>query len=427
VASPARRLAHRVLLDMERTRETLGDRLARADVEALPARERGLLHELVLGTLRRRGGVDHALAPLCNRPLADLDPEARAALRLGAYQLLHLRVPAHAAVSESVDLARSAARGAAGLVNAVLRRLAREGAPPVADRAADPLGWLASEGSLPRWLAERWLTRLGREAAVRRAEALLSPPATAFRLNPRVADALARVEAAGVAPRPLPVPGAWEATAETLTPLARDGVVYVQDLGSQLVCHAAAARGLILDACAAPGGKSTLLADLSPDGVVVAAEASPRRLRSLARLARRWGSPNLRLVGADARRPPFRGGLDAVLLDAPCSGLGTLARRPDLRWRSSLTELGRQSERQRELLKRLAEVVRPGGRLVYSVCSLEPEECEEVVVPFLESHPGFDPLPPPPGLASFADGSFLRTLPERDRSDGFFIAALRRR
>jgi 16S rRNA (cytosine967-C5)-methyltransferase len=424
--------AFRILLALERPGPTLQDLLAEDEVDSLAPRDRAFLHELLLGTLRHRGALDYALQPLLHRPVDEIDPEPLAALRLGAYQLTRMRVPARAAVAESVDLARAAAPRSSGLVNAVLRRLSREGphAPP--DEKADPLGWLTSAGSLPRWLAERWLAALGAEGAVARARALLERPPVVLRLNPRVPDARARAEAAGLALRPLVVPGAWEARSASVASLAAEGVAYVQDEGSQLVAHLAAAPGIVLDACAAPGGKTTLISDLGgPRTRVVAAEVSLSRVRTLSFLVRRWGSPNVAVVAADASRPPFRGAFDSVLLDAPCTGLGTLGRNPDIRWRItsadiSPADVARRTRRQRELLLSVAGLVKPGGRLVYSVCSTEPEEGEDIVEGFLHDQPFFRPVPLPPWATPFAKGRFARTLPERDGGDGFFVAALDR-
>jgi len=425
VPTPARQLAHRILVGTEKRGLPLADRLASPDVEALAPRDRALLHELVLGTLRLRGAVDLAVSRFSRRPLDRLDPEVRSALRLGAHQILFLRVPDRAAVAESVALVRGTA--ARGFVNAILRRLAREGPPPETDPEADPLGWLTTTGSLPRWLAERWLAHLGPAGAVARARALLEKPTAAFRMNPRVPDAPARVEAAGLAPRPLAIPGAWAATSGRPAELAPSGLIYLQDPASQLVARLAAGGGLTLDACAAPGGKATLIADASgPAARVVAAEASARRLRILAQLCRRWGADNVRVVGADARRPPFRGGFDTVLLDAPCSGLGTIGRHPDIRWNARPEDLGRHARQQREMLEALAPQVRRGGRLVYATCSLEPEETDRVVAAFLAAHPEVAPDPRPEWAAAFADGPYVRTLPERDGTDGFFAAVLRR-
>jgi 16S rRNA (cytosine967-C5)-methyltransferase len=426
VATAARQAALRVLLDTERGGPTLADRLAASDVERLSARDRAFLHELVLGTLRRRAALDFACARLLDGPFSRLDAPLKAALRLGAYQLLHLRVPARAAVSESVELARESAPRAAGLVNAVLRRLAREGAPPFPDPEADTLGWLTSAGSLPRWLAARWLARLGPAATVARARALLDPPPNVFRFNPRVAGAEERARGAGLEPRPLGVPGAWTAEGK-LAALATDGVVYAQDQGAQMAAHLAAEGHHVLDACAAPGGKTTLLADLLGEkGHVVAAEASLPRLQRMAGLVERWGATSVRLVAADARRPPFGRLFDSVLLDAPCTGLGTLSRHPDIRWRSVERDVLRHARRQRELLEGVAALVRPGGKLVYSVCSGEPEEGEQVVGAFLEDRPEFALAPLPDWAAPFAERGYACTRPERDGGDAFVVAALRR-
>lgn len=428
MASPARGLALRLLLRIQAGGTSLAELLAERPVEALPQRDRGFLHELLLGTLRHRGVADAALARVVDRPLAELDRETLAVLRLGAYQILKMRVPAHAAVSEAVELARSAQPRAAGLVNAALRRLAREGPPSPPDPRLDPEGWLTSEGSLPAWLATRWIRRLGAEAAVTRARAFLAVPPASFRLNPRVGDALARVHGAGLDPRPLPVPDAWQATAGRPVDLMAAGVLFLQDAGSQMAARLCARPGLVLDACAAPGGKALLMADLIPrPGRVVGMEASPRRLRSLATLVRRWGSDVL-CLGGDALRPPFSAGFDAVLLDAPCTGLGTLGRHPDIRWRMKEEEVLRQGARQAALLESVSALVRPGGRLVYSVCSPEPEEGDQVVGTFVSSHEEFHSGPLPDWARPFlGDDGFLRTAPEQDGGDAFFLAVLDRR
>ncbi len=430
MATAARRLALRVL-----TRLTgpagLSDFLAGPEASALPPRERAFLQELVLGVLRRRGALDHALAPLLDHPLEKLDSAVHNTLRLGAYQILHLRVPHRAAVSEAVELAREArVPRAAGLVNAVLRRLAREGPGRTADPERDPLAWLTSEGSLPPWLAVRWLGRLGAARTVARARVLLTPPPATFRLNPRVPNASARVEDAGLVPQPLAVPGAFCATAGHAAPLAAEGVLYLQDEASQLVGHLAALDRptRVLDACAAPGGKATLVADLvAGTGHVVAAEASASRLRTLARLVARWDARNVHVVAADARRPPFVGSsFDSVLLDAPCSGLGTLRRNPDIKWRLRAEDITRHAKRQRELLESLAPLVRGPGSLVYATCSLEPEESDGVLGGFLEDHPEFQPAPLPAWAQPFCEGPFVRITPETHGIDGFAAAVLRR-
>jgi 16S rRNA (cytosine967-C5)-methyltransferase len=428
MATAARRLAYRVLREVEGGGTTLADRLAQRDAMDLAPRDRAFLHELVLGTLRLRGALDFALAPLLERQTIErLQPAVRAVLRLGAHQVVHLRVPDRAAVSESVDLARGVAPRAAGLVNAVLRRLARDGPPSPPDPDKDPLAWLTTAGSLPSWLAERWLSRLGPAAAVARARAWLAPPPAVFRLNPRVPDAFEQVVAAGVAPVALTVPGAWLATGASPHDLAAKGVVYVQDQGSQMVGRLAEGGRRTLDACAAPGGKSTLLADVNgPTATVVAAEASPRRVRTLAEIVGRWGAPGVHVVAADGLRPPLRGSFDSVLIDAPCSGLGTLARHPDIRWRAKAGDLPYHAARQGALLRSLAPLVRPGGTLVFATCSLEPEENEGVVEPFLASHAEFAIARGPDWAEPLADGPFYRTLPEKGGGDAFFAARLTR-
>jgi 16S rRNA (cytosine967-C5)-methyltransferase len=189
---------------------------------------------------------------------------------------------------------------------------------------------------------------------------------------------------------------------------------------AQLAVH----PGLVLDACAAPGGKTLLIADqLGPSGRVVALEAVPRRLQTLCRLCARWGAPNVHPLGANGLLPPFSRPFDSILIDAPCSGLGTLARHPDIRWRLGPEDIARHSRKQRALLAALADLVRPGGRLVYSTCSVEDEENEGVVGPFLEAHP-FEPEPLPPWASSFAIGPFVKMSPARHRGDAFFAARL---
>jgi 16S rRNA (cytosine967-C5)-methyltransferase len=421
--APARRKALDALRAISRG-QVPAEALESAVSKLSDARDRALVHELVLGSLRRRGWLDHVLAALSSRPLRTLEPAVHEVLRLGAYQLLFLRTAPFAAVSESVELARSAEPRAAGFVNAVLRRLQREGPPPEPDPATQPVDWMTTAGSLPRWLAERWVARLGAGAALERARALLEPSPTFVRLNPRAPEAAERLAAAGIALQPTDVPGAWRATGD-LRRFAEEGVVYVQDAGSQLVAQLASPEGLWLDACAAPGGKALVLSDAASGATrVVAAEASRARLRVLVRLAARWGATRLLPVAGDALRPPFRRAFDGVLLDAPCSGLGTLARNPDLRWRASAGDLPRHAERQGGMLTSLAPHVRAGGTLVYAVCSLEPEETHEVVDAFLASHREFGEAELPEWAQRFARGRRVELDPARGTGDGFFAVRM---
>lgn len=427
--SPARRLAFDVLTDVERGR-ALSERLARPDVEALDGRERAFLHELVLGSLRLRGRLDHALQPRLDRPLAQVDADVRRLLRLAAHEILHLRVPDRAAVSQAVELARVVSPRAGGFVNAVLRGLARAGAPIAPDAERDPLAWLVHVGSLPVWLAERWLDRLGPELARARAAAMAETPPVVLRVCADDEPARARRAAAGLELHALNVPGAWRVASGDVAGMQRAGLVYVQDMGSQLVALLAAdARAPLLDACAAPGGKTLLARErLGASARIVALERAPRRVTALRGLLRAFQANDVHVVHGDGLRPPFHGHFRCVLLDAPCSGLGTLARNPDLRWRLGPEEPVRQAARQSRLLHALAHLVAPGGRLVYSVCSLEHEENEGVVTPFLAARPDFEVDTELPAWAKpFADGPWLRTRPERDGGDGFFAAVLRRR
>jgi 16S rRNA (cytosine967-C5)-methyltransferase len=300
----------------------------------------------------------------------------------------------------------------------VLRRLAREGPPPVPDATADPLGWLTTAGSLPEWIARRWLSRLGPDGALARARQALDEPPCVLRLNPRVPDALEQLRQAGYHPTPLTLPGAFLVRGGRPADLHAAGVVYIQDEAAQAIGQLAAGPGLTLDACAAPGGKALLIADqVASRGHVIAAEASLRRLRTLSRLAGAWRASNLSLVGADALQPPFEPArFEQLLLDAPCSGLGTLAQNPDLRWRVTLRDLDRHAQRQRRLLAAAAELVRPGGRLIYATCSTESEENEAVVSDFLVSRPHqFAAENLPRWAARLATGS-----------SGYFAAVLRR-
>jgi 16S rRNA (cytosine967-C5)-methyltransferase len=424
----ARVLALSLLSGMARERQTLADRFATPRIDALPMVERGFLHELVLGTLRQRGLLDYHLRALIGRPVETLTPPVLAdILRLGAHQILNLRVPARAAVNEAVELAAQHAPRAKGLVNAVLRRLARQGAGAVPDAETAPLDWLTSVGSLPLWLAQRWLTALGPQRSVERAAALRRPPPAVFRLNPRVHDAWQQAQAAGLEPEPLVVPGAFRATAGRPSGLAASAVIALQDQGSQLVAHLAAHGNCVFDACAAPGGKAMLIGDLlDPSAMVVAGEVSPRRLSTMRRLVNAWRSPNVRCLGANALTPPVRAQFDTVLVDAPCTGLGTIDCNPDIRWRLQPDDVERHAQSQRKLLTHLLPLVRPGGLLVYSTCSLEEEETLDVAKWLQDAHATLQPAFTPAWVTPFGADGVIRTLPERDGGSAFFAAVFRK-
>ncbi len=392
----ARAVAHQVLVRVETTDAfadvLLADRLARAPMSAV---DHALATRLVYGTLAWQGRLDHHLKGLVRMPLADLDPPVRAALRLGLYQLLFLdRVPAYAAVHASVGLARAAAgAGAAGLVNAVLRRAAGAGVGglPLPHPAADPLERLAIEWSHPRWLVERWAAELGRDELPRllAANNVRGPSAVRANRLRTSRDALrAELAAARVAARP----SVW----------APDGLV-IED-------GAAGLRAL-------PAWREGRLA--------FQGEASQLVVRRVRDEAVRLGAACVEAAVGDARRPPFVRPFDAVLVDAPCSGLGTLRRHPELRWRRRAEDIARLAALQREILAGAAPLVRPGGVLVYAVCTLAREENEDVVEWFRTRHPAFVLEGPALSPDLVTPTGYLRTLPHRHDLDGFFAARLR--
>lgn len=413
---------------------------ALASAGALDPREAGLATELVYGTLRRALALDAALAPHSRRPLAELDPAARVALRLGAYQLLVLGTPAHAAVGETVALAKAVDHGrAAGYVNAVLRALARAPRfPEPPPLEADPAGHVAAAEALPRWMAEEWVAWLGPAEALALARAMNAPAPLCVRAPERDA-LLARARAAGLAAAPAArAPGGLVLSGASVSDLARaaGGLAFqVQDEAAQLVTLFAAGqlrgrRARVLDACAAPGGKAFHLAELlAPGSEVVAVELHPRKADELAKEAARRGHAGVRVVCADAAAP-LPGlepeSFDAVLVDAPCAGLGTLRRHPELKLRRAAADLPRLAALQRAMVTNAARYARPGAPVTYSICSLSRAEGPEVVAALIATG-----LPRAPAQDGFpadlltADGDLL-TLPSRHGTDGFYAARLAR-
>jgi 16S rRNA (cytosine967-C5)-methyltransferase len=445
--TPVREAAARALLAVERGRTTLAAEVERARRMTPDDRDRALLLELTAGTLRWQGELDARLAAAGRRAGADLEARVRAVLRLGAYQLAHLsRIPPHAVVHESVELIRTLGLPrAAGFVNAVLRSLARQLASPplppdpgpAADRAVQ-LAYLTTSLSHPAWLAGRWLDRHGFAAARDWcAFNLRSPDVTARVASPPGAEAVvAAARAAGLDA----APARWVRGAVRLGPgvLGRlpaglQRAVTVQDEGAQIVAWTAGVRPGhgVLDACASPGGKTLILAEaLAGRGRLVAADCRPARVRLLAATLRQAAAPAL-IVRCDASRAlPFAQIFDRVLLDAPCTGLGTVRRDPDVKWARTDADLLRFRAVQREMIARTSAVVRPGGALIYTTCSSEPEENDQVVEAFLAAHPAFrlEPAVPGPAVpegAALVDArGFLRTLPFRDGLDAFFAAVL---
>jgi 16S rRNA (cytosine967-C5)-methyltransferase len=403
--APARRAAFAVVRRVFED-AAYADRAFASAAAGLDARDRALAQRIAFGTVQRARTLDHAIEALGRRPVRKLDPPVLAALRIGAYQLGFLdSVPAHAAVNDSVELVRSAGlERAVAFTNAVLRRLS-EGIRPLLD--ALPEGPL--KHSYPDWIFELWRRDFGEAEALELMRAQNEPPETVVRL--------VRGEIDG---EPASVPGAFRVDRVDEQALA-EGRIWPQSVGSQLAGLAVGAEGgeRVLDLCAAPGGKATQLAAQVGGGEVVAVEIHSGRARELRENARRLGAANVRVVEADGLVLPAElRGFDRALVDAPCSGLGVLAARPDLRWRAKpLPEL------QLALLRAAAKRVRPGGRLLYSVCTLNVDENEAVVDAL--GLPADDLGAEWPAFRHLRRPEFLLTLPHRDRTSGFFIARLR--
>jgi len=458
VISPARKAAFHILLAIERGQDHADDLLRVDEVNKLAPADRHLATTLVLGVLRWKIFLDYLIRPLLKRPNARLDPEVLIALRLGVFQLRFLdRIPDHAAIDESVELTKkSGHRFAAGMVNAVLRNAARRGA--ARDNAApgghldESVVELAAVQAHPAWMVERWTSVYGAEAMQAICRHDQSQPRLTVRMeSPAVQGELseAGVELA---------PGELLAAARTVvsgdvtaTPAFREGRARVQDEGSQLIGELAAFAGKdsnqnqkkILDACAAPGGKTLILAERNSHAKIVACESSPRRFADLRkRLAAHADRVECRL--ADAAELEEEAVFDFALVDVPCSGTGTLGRNPEIRHRLRLEDLPRLAERQRAILRAALRAVRPGGHVVYSTCSLEPEENEQVVAAVLSENQNIRQISLAPAIDALQrngilrpeaaeplqkcltpDGA-LRLLPGISPTDGFFVALLER-
>jgi 16S rRNA (cytosine967-C5)-methyltransferase len=445
VIAPARLAAYEVLRAVSTRRSDLPAALVRARSQLQDERDRALASEIATGTLRWQGTFDTLIAAYATRPLATLDDEVVDILRLTLFQLLHLdRVPASAAVNDAVQMTKKAGKtSAASFVNALLRRASRERARlPLPSRTiggeTGEVDYLEQALSHPRWLVERWRTRYGFEAAEAWCRFDNEPAPLSLRANRlRIGrDDLARaLHEADIETQPAPfAPDGLIVTRGNplLTPLASQGLFVVQDEASQLVGEVARAKPgeRILDACAAPGGKTlAMAAAMGNTGMLVAADVRARRVRLLADTVGAAGADCVRVVQANtAQALPFGGIFDCVLVDAPCTGLGTLRRDPDIKWRRSPADFDAVTELQLRILTTAAAAVRPGGRIVYATCSSEPDENELVVARFLESQPGFRRAPlefaPAPHLINSA--GHLRTLPFRDRLEAFFAAAVAR-
>jgi 16S rRNA (cytosine967-C5)-methyltransferase len=440
--SPARRVAFEILQRVERENAYTSVLLAALDQE-MRAADRGLCHELVLGVLRRQLWLDRVIGHLADREIEDLDLAVKLALRLGIYQLRFLsRIPPSAAVNESVNLVSAGGvQSAAGMVNAVLRRATREPNYDPAAGVTDADEKLAIDTSHPQWLIRRWANAFGLEEAAALAHANNEPAPLAFRLTTKalaLSDGpnLVINQLASSGAELLPsriVPHSWRVKrgGGLLHELARDGMIYFQDEASQLVAHLLGAQPnqRMLDVCAAPGSKTMHTDALAPLALIVAGDLHEHRLSTLKALALQQGVEGIQPVAYDATQPlPFAAeSFDRVLVDAPCSGTGTLRHNPEIRWRLTAPDIMELSEKQTKILANAAVVVRPGGRLVYSTCSVELEENERVAESFLEEHYDFasSVLDAPSEMQSRTGA--VRTWPHRQDVDGFFIQAFERK
>ena len=402
----------------------------------LDARDRRWVRELVYGMLRRRGRLDAQLDARVRGGTVRLDADLLDLLRLGAAQLLHMAsVPAYAAIAQTVELAkRRHGIGASKLANAVLRRLDREREQSLSvPTPADPIDALALEGSHPRWLVARWVERWGISETRRLLEAnnqeapLVARPYHVVReqLEAMLESADIRVEDAPLARDSIVL----SSPVSSLTELGpfRQGLFHLQDPASTMVTQYACppTGAVVADLCAAPGGKSIELSRSASR--VLASDLSLSRLARVIENAQRLEIDTIHAYVADARFPAISN-VDLALVDAPCTGTGTFRRHPDARWRLKISDVAVMSSVQRIILKAAADVVRQGGLLVYSTCSLEPEENDEQVERFLNEHPGWKLDPPPDGAvpATVLDNGLLRVLPQRHGTDGAFAARFRR-
>ena len=433
--APARECAFAVLRRVFE-QGAYADRALTAAAGGLGERDRALATRLVFGTVQRSATIDHLIGVLAGRDARQIDAPLLVALRLGLYQLLYLDgIADHAAVNDSVELAKRAGGRGFGLVNAVLRRATRDGAGLLGRLGDATPEQAALRHSVPAWVAALWWQELGAPDARALLATVNEPAENALRANSLVTDAaglVAMLPVAASAPgEPPEAVVAFEPFDVAASEPWRTGACMPQARASMLVAHVVAPRRgeRVLDLCAAPGGKTTHLAALmDATGELVAVERHPGRAAALARTCERMHAGNVRVVAADAVRPPD-GQFDRVLLDPPCSGLGTLRSRPDLRWRVSPDDVAQLASRQARLLSAAAAKVSPGGTLVYSTCTISPDENERQIETFLEANPDFgaDDLGAEfPGWEHPRVPGCLLALPHVQGSDGFFIARLRR-
>ena len=438
--SPARSTTFEILLQVASKNSYASELLHSRKYQNLSPVDHGLATELIFGTLRWQSFLDQRIAQLSSQPLAKLDVEVLTSLRLGAYQLIYLeRIPASAAVNESVELVKRARKhSAAPFVNAILRKIKKE------QTANRPLELLTSAHEVavhlahPEWMVQRWIQNFGIAATREICAYDQQAPETSLRiLNP---DEIEGLQQSGIElsnGHLLRSARSVRSGNVTALPMFREGRVVIQDEASQLVALLLGTGKLILDCCAAPGGKTRILAERNPNSTIFAAELHPHRARLLRKLVR---NQNVSIVSADARALPLNAHFDRVLADVPCSGTGTLSRNPDIKWRLRPEDLIELQQRQVGILRSAVARLGKGGKIVYASCSLEPEENEAVVETVLADHPELRVVDCDAelqelqtsgelviqDLSSLIRGPYLRTIPGIHKCDGFFAAILER-
>jgi 16S rRNA (cytosine967-C5)-methyltransferase len=434
--SPARLAAFNILLRVERESAYAVELLHSSLLDELSPVDRNLATEIVMGVLRWRSVLDEAVARLSFTPFRKLDFEVLMALRMGVYQKQFLaKIPAHAAVNETVELVKHARKtSAAGLVNAVMRKVKSVAYDPRAAKLGG-IDYLSSALAHPRWLAERWVSSFGDDATQKICEYDQHVPATVLRLSSPQDESLLAAQGIQLAPGALMAAARIVTSGDaSATEMFRAGKVAIQDEGSQLVAALVGKGRRILDCCAAPGGKTAAMATRLPAAEIIATELHPHRATLLRRLA---PQQNVEVMTADALALPYGADFDRVLADVPCSGTGTLARNPEIKWKLKPEDLLDLQSRQIAILKSAMRYVSPEGRLVYSTCSLEPEENEQVIAACLPNS-DFKIIPIRAELGrlqasgelvwknieKLISGNFLRTIPGAHPCDGFFAAVL---
>jgi 16S rRNA (cytosine967-C5)-methyltransferase len=447
-----RRAAFDILLRIEKERSYADILIDRAVSSGeLRGPDRGLLTELVYGVLRQRGTLDHIVNQFSRQKAEKLERYVLILLRLGLYQALFLdRIPVSAAVNETVKLAKVLAPRASGMINAVLRRADRErGEIRYPDRQADPVAFIAARHSHPSWMVRQWIDQLGLDGAEALAKAMSDPPPLTLRCNTlRIGrgDLQARLASAGItaAPARFSPDGLNLLTRVPLAALPefQEGLCTIQDESSQMAALFLAPRPgeTVLDLCAAPGGKTTHLAQLMENrGTILAGDSAPRKLALIEETALRLGIDIITTANLDATKPLTKGAshlkegllFDRVLVDAPCSGMGVLRRNPDGKWWKTPADIAELAIRQKGILGNSAPLLKDGGTLLYATCSTTREENEEVVADFLSKQPGFvledlrDHFPIFAEL--FTESGCYRSWPHRHGMDGFFAARLRKK